>query len=91
MRDALLLHQAISESSPGKERAELLISRLVRLHWEPKHLERVKAQYEARYKVPVEYAIVKDVVDAGNKSEEAKLWGMFCAELAKSSDGRGRG
>lgn len=90
MRDALLLHQAISESSPGKERAELLISRLVRLHWEPKHLERVKAQYEARYKVPIEYAIVKDVVEAGNKSEEAKLWGVFCRELAVSSEGRGR-
>ena len=84
MRDALLLHQAISESSPGKERAELLISRMVRLHWEPKHLERVKAQYEARYKMPVEFAIVKDVVDAGNKSEEAKLWGVFCVELARS-------
>lgn len=85
MRDALLLHQAISESSPGKERAELLISRVVRLHWEPKHLERVKAQYEARYKVAVEYAIMKDVVDAGNKSEEAKLWGVFCVELVKST------
>ena len=31
MRDALLLHQAISESAPGKERTELLISRLVRM------------------------------------------------------------
>lgn len=87
MRDALLLHQAISESSPGKERAELLISRMVRLHWEPKHLERVKVQYENRYKVPVEYAIMKDVVDAGHKTEEAKLWGTFCVELAKSSSG----
>jgi hypothetical protein len=37
----------------------------------------------------VEYAIVKDVVDAGNKSEEAKLWGMFCVELARSAAGNG--
>jgi hypothetical protein len=84
MRDALLLHQAISESSPGKERAELLISRMVRLHWEPKHLERVKVQYENRYKQSVERAIMKDVVEAGSKSEEAKLWGLFCVELSRS-------
>src|SRR5271154_5048318 len=63
MRDALLLHQAISETAPGKERAELLISRLVRLHWEPKHLERVKLEYEKRYRVPVEVAIKREVVD----------------------------
>ena len=83
MRDALLLHQAISETAPGKERAELLISRLVRLHWEPKHLERVKLEYEKRYRVPVEVAIKKEVVDIV-KGEEAKLWGEFCIELAKS-------
>lgn len=61
-----------------------MISRMVRLHWEPKHLERVKVQYEQRYKVPVERAMIKDVVEAGNKSEEAKLWGQFCVELARS-------
>ena len=84
MRDCLLLHQAISETAPGKERAELLISRLVRLHWEPKHLERVKLEYEKRYRVPVEVAIRREVMD-GKKDEEAKMWGEFCIELAKSS------
>ncbi|KAL8742691.1 MAG: hypothetical protein Q9184_008212, partial [Pyrenodesmia sp. 2 TL-2023] len=43
VRDALLLHQAITETS--KDRTELLVSRLVRFHWEPKHLEKVKAEY----------------------------------------------
>ncbi|KAI4181089.1 MAG: hypothetical protein L6R41_006827, partial [Letrouitia leprolyta] len=38
VRDALLLHQAINETS--KDRTELLVSRLVRFHWEPKHLEK---------------------------------------------------
>ena len=84
MRDALLLHQAISETAPGKERAELLISRLVRLHWEPKHLEKVKTQYEARYRVPVEIAIRREVL-AVMKTEEGRGWAEFCVELVRSS------
>lgn len=84
MRDALLLHQAIAETSPGKERAELLISRLVRLHWEPKHLERVKMEYEKRYRVPVEVAIRKEIFENA-KFEDAKQWSEFCIELARSS------
>jgi hypothetical protein len=84
MRDALLLHQAIAETGPGKERAELLISRLVRLHWEPKHLEKVKLQYEARYRRSVEAGIRKDVL-SGMKTEEGKLWTEFCIELVRSS------
>ncbi|KAL8703988.1 MAG: hypothetical protein Q9201_002858, partial [Fulgogasparrea decipioides] len=43
VRDALLLHQAITETS--RDRTELLVSRLVRFHWEPKHLEKVKQEY----------------------------------------------
>ena len=84
MQDALLLHQAISETAPGKERAELLISRLVRLHWEPKHLEKVKAQYNSRYGMPVEAAIVKEVI-AHMKTEEGRQWSEFCVELVRSS------
>ena len=84
MRDALLLHQAISETAPGKERAELLISRLVRLHWEPKHLEKVKQQYEARYRMPVEIAIRKEVLSQ-MKTEEGRGWAEFCIQLVRSS------
>jgi Annexin len=84
MRDALLLHQAIAETAPGKERAELLISRLVRLHWEPKHLEKVKQQYEARYRMPVEIAIKREVMSQ-MKTEEGRSWAEFCVELVRSS------
>ncbi|KAH8690498.1 hypothetical protein BGW36DRAFT_364074 [Talaromyces proteolyticus] len=81
MRDALLLHQAIRESRPGKERSELLISRLVRLHWEPKHLELVKEEYRHRYKERVEEAIAQEIITSSGGSE----WGEFCVELARSS------
>ncbi|KAL8728866.1 MAG: hypothetical protein Q9166_005106 [cf. Caloplaca sp. 2 TL-2023] len=47
VRDALLLHQAINETS--KDRTELLVSRLVRFHWEPKHLEKIKQEYRRKY------------------------------------------
>ncbi|KAL8932721.1 MAG: hypothetical protein Q9211_006156 [Gyalolechia sp. 1 TL-2023] len=47
VRDALLLHQAVNETS--KDRTELLVSRLVRFHWEPKHLEKVKQEYRRKY------------------------------------------
>ena len=84
MRDALLLHQAIAETAPGKERAELLISRLVRLHWEPKLLEKVKQQYHSRYGRSVENAIMKDVMST-MKTEEGRLWSEFAVELVRSS------
>ena len=76
MRDALLLHQAINEST-GKDRAELLISRLVRLHWEPKHMERVKREYEKRYGKEVEDEIDRTVGDTD--------WGKFCLRMAEDA------
>lgn len=57
VRDALLLHQALAETS--KDRTELLISRLVRYHWEPRHLERVKSEYYRKYSVRLEKDIEK--------------------------------
>ncbi|KIV89188.1 hypothetical protein PV10_08776 [Exophiala mesophila] len=84
MRDALLLRQAISETAPGKERTELLISRLVRLHWEPKHLERVKKIYYERYNITVREAIKREV-GAYMKTAEGKMCSDFCVELVDSS------
>jgi hypothetical protein len=81
MRDALLLHQAIRETRSGRERVELLISRLVRLHWEPRHLEMVKQEYRRRYDERVEEAIAQEVMASSGGSE----WGEFCIELARSS------
>ncbi|KAI1610248.1 hypothetical protein EDD36DRAFT_319577 [Exophiala viscosa] len=90
MRDALLLHQAISETAPGKERTELLISRLVRLHWEPKHLQRVKSVYKERYRHTVEEAIKREVW-ALMKTTEGRFCAEFCAALAESSSFERRG
>ena len=76
----MLLHQAISESDTGRDRAELLVSRLVRMHWEPLHLERVKMEYQKRYEKTVEEAIENDIMN-----ESRSHWVEFCIELAKSS------
>ncbi|KAJ5594325.1 uncharacterized protein N7459_000533 [Penicillium hispanicum] len=81
MRDALLLHQALRESRSGRERSELLISRLVRLHWEPRHLELVKTEYRRRYGERVEEAIAEEIMTSSGGSE----WGEFCIELTRSS------
>ena len=70
VRDALLLHQALAETA--KDRAELLASRLVRFHWEPRHLERVKVEYRARYNESLERAIAD-----GTKGD----FGQFCVAL----------
>lgn len=70
VRDALLLHQALAETS--KDRAELLMSRLIRYHWEPKHLELVKAEYRNRYKSRLEVDIKE-----GTKGE----FSDFCLAL----------
>lgn len=71
------------EKTPG--RAELLISRVVRLHWEPKHLEKVKREYESRYKESPIRAVARDV-QGGMKTEEGKLWAGFAIDLLKSSE-----
>ncbi|KAE8157319.1 hypothetical protein BDV40DRAFT_305221 [Aspergillus tamarii] len=81
MRDALLLHQALRESRTGKERSELLISRLVRLHWEPRHLEQVKSEFRRRYRERLEEAIFEEVLTSSSGDD----WGEFCIELARSS------
>ena len=75
VRDALLLHQALTETS--KDRHELLISRLVRFHWEPKHLERIKVAYKQRYGSSLE----KDVVEE-NKGDFAH----FVRELCRANE-----
>jgi hypothetical protein len=60
-RDSLLLHHAIqdiAEKNREEElRYELLISRLVRLHWDKQHLAKVKRSYYDKYKKHLEGAI----------------------------------
>ncbi|KAL5041264.1 hypothetical protein BDW71DRAFT_212290 [Aspergillus fruticulosus] len=80
MRDALLLHQALRASRSGAERPELLISRLVRLHWEPHYLENVKNQF-CRNGKRLEEAIAEEILPSSGGSD----WGEFCIQLAQSS------
>jgi hypothetical protein len=49
VRDAQLLHHALSASRRDPLRRELLISRLVRCHWDRAHFARVKVEFEDRY------------------------------------------
>ncbi|KAI3228733.1 hypothetical protein DTO012A7_6343 [Penicillium roqueforti] len=81
MRDALLLHQALRESRTGRERSELLISRLVRLHWEPRHLDLVKNEYRRRYHERLEEAIAEEILPLNGGQD----WGEFCIELARNA------
>ncbi len=90
MRDALLLHQAIAETAPGRERAELLISRAVRLHWDPRHMERVKRVYEERYGVDVGQALGREVY-ASMKTVEGREWAEFVAGCLEVEIHTGRG
>ena len=93
MRDAIYLHQAIAECEPGRDRAELLISRLVRLHWDPEHLERVKREYLKTYGKDVETAIEDEILAPNAVNGDGRAvtparntdWVEFCMELVKSS------
>ncbi|KAK1655890.1 annexin ANXC4 [Colletotrichum phormii] len=72
VRDALLVHHALTASRKDDLRRELLISRLVRFHWDRHHLEAVKRAYRERYGRDMQEAVRE-----GTSGE----WGMFCREL----------
>lgn len=72
VRDALLVHHALSASRKDELRRELLISRLVRYHWDARHMANVKIAYRERYG-----ADLQEAVREGTKGE----WGQFCQAL----------
>ncbi|KAL6854023.1 Annexin [Trichoderma novae-zelandiae] len=72
VRDALLLQHAITASRKDPLRKELLISRLVRFHWDSFHMQDVKKAYRERYG--------QDLQDAVREATSGQL-GMFCREL----------
>ncbi|KAI5846508.1 hypothetical protein DFP73DRAFT_476391 [Morchella snyderi] len=64
LRDAKLMEQALSALiESGRE--DLLISRCVRVHWDPYHLERVKQAYKKKFKVDLGKRM-RDAVEDGN-------------------------
>ncbi len=77
-----MIHQALvfeetstssaQAASNTKDRTELLISRLVRYHWDRHHLEAIKTEYKARYGKELLAA-----VSEGTKGD----FGDFCTEL----------
>lgn len=72
MRDALLLHHALTASRKDDLRRELLISRLVRFHWDAAHMQAVRKAYRERYG--------RDLQDAVREASSGQ-WGRFCCEL----------
>ncbi|KAG5921214.1 hypothetical protein E4U42_005937 [Claviceps africana] len=72
VRDALLLNHALTASRKDGLRRELLISRLVRFHWDPLHMQAVKKAYLERYRVDLSEAVREGTRGA---------WGQFCREL----------
>lgn len=80
-RDALLLRHAIKDvqdRSSDELRYELLISRLVRLHWDKVHLRRVKDGYEQKYGTEL-----KGDIDKATSGPFAD----YCYNLCKADQG----
>ncbi|TDZ60634.1 Annexin A7 [Colletotrichum trifolii] len=72
VRDALLIHHALTASRKDELRRELLISRLVRFHWDRTHLEAIKRAYRERYGRDMQESI---------KDATSGEWGEFCRHL----------
>ena len=75
VRDALLVHHALTASRKDDLRRELLISRLVRFHWDLHHMADVKAAFAERYGKDLQQAVRE-----GTSGE----WGEFCKALCIS-------
>lgn len=91
-RDAMLLHHALTDlmdSSNDRDtsrherqhRYELLISRLVRLHWDKLHLRRVKLDYREKYG-----RYIEDDIEDATKGDFRE----FCIALCDIGTGTGR-
>ncbi|KAK4042136.1 hypothetical protein C8A01DRAFT_14217 [Parachaetomium inaequale] len=72
VRDAMLLHHALTASRRDDLRRELLISRLVRYHWDAPHMALVKRAFREQYG--------RDLQDAVRDATKGE-WGEFCVAL----------
>ena len=66
------MHHALTASRKDGLRRELLISRLVRFHWDRQHLAAIKKAYRERYREDL-----SEAVREGTSGE----WGLFCEQL----------
>ncbi|KAK3330912.1 hypothetical protein B0H66DRAFT_490780, partial [Apodospora peruviana] len=72
VRDAMLLNHALTASKRDDLRKELLISRLVRYHWDGAHMAQVKKAYRDQYG--------KDLQESVREVSSGE-WGEFCRAL----------
>ncbi|KAK4236741.1 hypothetical protein C8A03DRAFT_35331 [Achaetomium macrosporum] len=72
VRDAMLLHHALTASRRDELRRELLISRLVRYHWDAQHMALIKRAFREQYG--------RDLQDAVREATSGE-WGEFCEAL----------
>ncbi|TVY87978.1 Annexin A1 isoform p37 [Lachnellula willkommii] len=72
-RDALLVHHALSLSESDSTRTDLLVSRLVRYHWDRPYMGAVKREYRNRYEVDMQKAVAE-----GIRGELAQFCEMLC-------------
>ncbi|KAK0628650.1 hypothetical protein B0T17DRAFT_573719 [Bombardia bombarda] len=72
VRDAMLLNHAVTLSKKDGLRRELLISRLVRYHWDGAHMVLVKKAYREHYGRELQDAV---------KEATSGEWGEFCRAL----------
>ncbi|KXX75341.1 Annexin A7 [Madurella mycetomatis] len=72
VRDAMLLHHALTASRRDELRRELLISRLVRYHWDAAHMALVRRVFREQYG--------RDLQDAVREATKGE-WGEFCVAL----------
>jgi hypothetical protein len=67
--------EAATTKHERQQRVELLISRLVRLHWDRLHLAKVKAEYEEKYG-----RVVEEDIEEATKSDFRE----FCIALCQT-------
>lgn len=67
--------EAASSKHERQQRVELLISRLVRLHWDRFHLMRVKTEYEDKYG-----RVVEEDIEEATKGDFRE----FCLALCQT-------
>ena len=72
VRDALLLHHALTASRKDELRHELLTSRLVRIHWDAAHMSAVRKAFRERYGRELQEMV---------REATSGQWGAFCEEL----------
>lgn len=84
-REAQQLYKLLRQTSQKEDRVTLLTSRLVRLHWEPSLLRKVKRKFSEKVrKDDKEDKSLEDVLtEEMQYMKGSKDWKAFCLELVR--------